>query len=151
MESSPCINLKVKPYLASFITNLYGDPVNLDKDSPESRILRKFIRKSPEGETPEPEESANLTVLLPYFKEADPRVYNHLPTSGKKLLEESFHQILVRNMLDEIGNLDTYFSGKISSLVEAWMEKHGIEYSETNWNTISQKYYRLRKKYVKHN
>jgi hypothetical protein len=144
-----CIYLKAQPYLVDFIKNKYGDPVRLEKDSPESRIVRKYISKTPEGKLPETSENTNLTVIVPWFKEVDKRVYNYLGNNAKKLLLESFDQIMEKSMIDEIGRVETYFSGKISSLIYSWMEKHGIKDDQTNWYTLSQKYYRLRKKYVK--
>jgi hypothetical protein len=121
----------------------------LDRDSPESRIVRKYISKTPEGQSPDNGEGSNLTVIIPWFKEVDKRVYNYLGNSAKKLLLKSFDQMVERSMLDEIGKVETYFSGKISSIIYSWMEKHGIEDNQTNWYTLSQKYYRLRKKCVK--
>jgi hypothetical protein len=145
------IYLKVQPYLAEFIKNSFGNPVKLDRDSPESRILRKFLSKTPDGQLPDTGENSNLTICIPWFKEMDKRVYNHLGNSAKKMLVESFNQIVEKSMLDEIGKLETYFSGNISSIIYAWMEKHGIADNNTNWYALSQKYYRLRKKYVKLN
>jgi hypothetical protein len=143
------IYLNTQPYLADFVKNKYGDPVRVEKDGPESRIVRKFLSKTPQGKLPETAEGSNLTIIIPWFKEADKRVYNYLPDRAKKILVESFNQMVERSMLDEIGKVENYYSGKISTLIYSWMEKHGVEDNSTNWYTISQKYYRLRKRYVK--
>jgi hypothetical protein len=90
-----------------------------------------------------------LKIRIPFFKEADPRVYNYLGKNAKQLLLESFKQIVERSMLDEISKLENHYSGKISDLIYTWMENHRVENNQTNWYTLSQKYYRLRKKYVK--
>ena len=140
--------LNVQPYLAAFIIKSYGNPVELERDSPESRIIREYISKTPEGVQPDTGEGTNLTIRLPFFKEADPRVYNYMGKAAKKTLEESFDQLIEKCMIKEIGSLENCRRGKISSMIYAWMEKHGIPDEGANWYTISQKYYRLRKKYL---
>ncbi|MDR1454605.1 MAG: hypothetical protein LBJ01_03040 [Tannerella sp.] len=142
------IYLNVQPYLAAFLKKSYGDPVELERDSPESRIIREYISRTPDGVAPDMGGDSNLRIRIPCFREADPRVYNYMGISAKKALTESFDQLLEKCMIREIGSLENYRRGKISSQIYAWMEKHGIPDDATNWYTISQKYYRLRKKYV---
>lgn len=143
------IYLKAEPYLAEFIKTAYGDPVILERDSPEARIIREFISKTPADAMPDLGEDANMKISIPYFKEADPRTYNYMGKSAKSALLESFDHLVERSMLREIGSLENSRRGKISSMIYAWMEKHGIPDDEKNWYTVSQKYYRLRKKYIK--
>ncbi|GAP73065.1 hypothetical protein SAMD00024442_6_19 [Candidatus Symbiothrix dinenymphae] len=145
------IYLKTQPYLAEFVKHSFGNPVQLDRDSPESRIIREYITKLPANNQPDMGEDANLAVQLPFFKEADPRVYNHLGVAAKSALVESFNQLFEKCMLKEIGSIENVHRGKISDLIYAWMEKHGIPDNDVNWETIRQKYYRLRKKYRKNN
>lgn len=145
------IYLKVEPYLEHFIKNAFGDPVEVDRDSPEARIIREFISKTPQGEIPDIGEGSNLRVAIPYFKEADPRVYNYMGKNAKAALIDSFDHLLKLCMMKELGTLENNRRGEISKQIYAWMEKHGIPDNETNWYTISQKYYRLRKKYLKNN
>jgi len=142
------IHLKAEPYLADFMYCAFGNPVQLDRDSPESRIIREYISKTPAGRTPDRGDDTNLIVVIPCFKEADPRVYNYLSKHAKKALLESFDQLFDKCMMKEIGAIENYRKGRLSSLIYAWMEKHGIEDNQTNWYTISQKYYRLRRKYL---
>jgi len=141
-----CINLKVEEYLKCFLENAFGDPVQVMRDSPESRIIRQFITKTPEGEMPDLGEDCNLRVEIPYFKEADPRVYNYMGEKAKAALIDSFDHILKACLLKELGSLENSRRGEISKQIYAWMEKHGIP--EENWYTISQKFYRLRKRYL---
>ena len=48
--------------------------------------------------------------------------------------------------------IDLHHFGKISKrqdeLIYAWMEKHGIELTETNWNAIAKRYQRQRNVYL---
>jgi hypothetical protein len=141
--------LRAKPYLADFIRDAYGDPVELERNSPEARIIREFIGKTLAGRLPDTGEGANLKIRLPFFREADPRVYNYLGKKAQRFLLEAFEQLLEKCLISEIGPLDKNIRGKISFMIYAWMEKHGIADNETNWYTVSQKYYRLRKNYQK--
>lgn len=140
-----CIYLKVEPYLKHFLETSFGSPVQVLRDSPESRIIRQFITKTPDGELPDLGIDSNLQVEIPYYKEADPRMYNYMGEKAKVALIDSFDHLLKACMMKELGSLENYRRGEISKQIYAWMEKHGIP--EECWYTISQKYYRLRKKY----
>ncbi|MEA5063243.1 MAG: hypothetical protein VB054_07940 [Petrimonas sp.] len=142
-----CIYLKVEPYLEHFLKTAFGDPVCVDRDSPEARIIREFITKTPDGSSPDLGKDANLSVTIPYFKEVDPRVYNYMGERAKIALVDSFDHLLKSCLMRELGTLENTRRGEISKQIYAWMEKHNIP--EENWYTISQKFYRLRKKYLK--
>ncbi|MDD2287070.1 MAG: hypothetical protein PHQ11_16925, partial [Paludibacter sp.] len=71
---------------------------------------------------------------------------NFMGERAKIALIDSFDHILKACMMKELGALENYRRGEISKQIYAWMEKHGIP--EENWYTISQKFYRLRKKYL---
>ncbi|MDR1981347.1 MAG: hypothetical protein LBQ39_07000 [Tannerellaceae bacterium] len=146
--SDYCIYLKAEPYLVCFLTTAYGNPVVLERDSPEARIIREYISKTPADVTPDVNADFNLAIRIPFFKEADPRVYNYLGKAAKAALLESFDQLVEKCMMREIGALENIRRGKIAPTIYAFMEKHGIPDDDKNWYTISQKYYRLRKKYL---
>lgn len=140
------IYLKVEEYLKNFLETNFGNPVRLIRDSPEARIIRQFISTTPEGVIPDTGDGSNLRVVIPYFKEADPRTYNYMGRRAKKALIDSFDHILKSCLMKELGALENSRRGDLSKHIYAWMEKYGIE--EENWYTISQKYYRLRRKYL---
>lgn len=142
-----CIYLKVEDYLKHFLTTAFGNPVKVKRDSPEARIMREFIMQTPEGASPDLGQDSNLAVTIPYFKEADPRTYNYMGKKAKKALIDSFDHLLKATMFSELGALENSRRGELSKQVYAWMEKHGIP--EENWYTVSQKYYRMRRKYMK--
>jgi hypothetical protein len=150
-DTAICIYLQTEPYVAAFIKNAFGNPVTIERDSPEARIIREFITKTPHGVTPDTATQGNLAVRIPFFREADPRTYNYLGKAAKACLIESFEQIIAKSIINEIGALENIRRGKIAPAIYAWMEKHGIPDDEHNWYTISQKYYRLRKKYLRYN
>lgn len=138
------IYMKAPQYLAEWITHTFGNPAVLVKDSPESRILNECLVKMPKDCQPDIGANANVAIAVPFFKAKDPRVYNYLHESGKKAVLESFRTLLLKNLMEEVGNIDNG-SVKISTLIYAWMEKHGID--DENWYTVSQIYYRTRKTY----
>lgn len=142
------IYLKVEPYLAEWLTDTFGDPIEIIRDSPESHLLKRFLVKLPTGVQPDTciSEEFNVRVRIPCFKEKDPRTYNHLKPIAKKALVDSFESLFVKNMWSEIGKLDNC-NCSITTVIYAWLEKHNM--SEEHWEAIRQRYYRLRKKYFK--
>ncbi len=144
MSSEFYVYLKAPEYLAQWINHTFGYPAELVKDSPESRVLNECLVKTPEDHKPDTGEDHNVMIRIPYFKGKNPEVYNYLYKSGKKAIEESFRTLLIKNLLEEVSNLNNC-NVSISTLIYMWMEKHGID--EKNWDTLSQIYYRIRKKY----
>ncbi|UBD73556.1 hypothetical protein K6V26_20780 [Parabacteroides goldsteinii] len=157
------ITLNVEPYLAAWLTRHFGNPIELLKDGPEAKLLKRLLDKQPDNITPE---TGNISVSLQYFKDKDPRVYSYLCESGKYALIESFEAMFVNNMWSEIGNLEN-LNCRLTSVIRGWCEKHGIiqptnhitemnllkqveEQNARNFETVRQKYYRLRKKYYRH-
>lgn len=141
--SNYSIKLQVEPYLAEWIHTHYGNPVQLIKDSPESNLLKRFLNKPPENYNPFTEEG-NVEIIIPWYKEKDARVYNYLSPKGKEILIESFDNLFTINMWSEIGSLEN-INCTLTTVIYAYLEKHGI--SENHWETLRQKYYRLRKSY----
>lgn len=142
------IYLKAPDYLANWMNHTFGNPVVLVKDGPESRLLHEQICKTPINRTPDTGEDSNVMVRIPFFKSKDPETYNYIHQSGKKALLESFYTLLRKNLMEEVGALENG-NCKIATLIYAYMEKHGID--EKHWYTVSQIYYRTRKKYFLEN
>ena len=142
------VYLKVPEYLAQWITHTFGNPVLLEKDCPENRVLNEVLTKTPDGAKPDTGDDANVVMPIPYFKGKDPRVYNYIYPSGKKALQESFYTLFKKNVMEEVGSLENV-NCKLSTVIYAFMEKHGID--EKHWDTVSQIYYRARKRYFEKN
>lgn len=138
------IYMNAPEYLAQWIKHTFSYPSVLVKDSPESRILNEYLVKMPKDCQPDTGTDANVAIYIPYFKGKDPRVYNYLHKTGKDAVVESFRNLLMKNMMEEIGSIDNGTT-KITTLIYAWMEKHGID--QEHWYAVSQIYYRLRKRY----
>jgi hypothetical protein len=142
------VYLKTPDYLAQWINHTFGEPVELLKDGPESRLLNELLCKLPANKIPDNGSDANVIIKIPYFKGKNPEQYNYLHKSGKKALEESFYTLLRKNLMEEVGSLENV-NCKIATILYSWMEKHGVD--EHHWDTVSQIYYRTRKKYFQKN
>ena len=66
------ITLNVEPYLAAWLTRHFGNPIELVKDSPEAKLLKRLLDKPPDNIVPE---TGNVSVRLQYFKDKHQRVY----------------------------------------------------------------------------
>lgn len=155
MSSEVYIYLKMERYLSQYVTNHWGDPVRFTQNAPEAKILRRFLDKLPEGMGPDlpPNEGYYVKVEIPYSKEKDPRHYNYLYPNAKKMLVDYMDSILFANMCIELIDLlgDPHIS--ISDLILSYCEKHGMPNidDDKNFETIRQKFYRARLKYLKEN
>jgi len=147
------VYLTVPEYLEQWLNHSFGHPVELIKDSPESRILNELLAKLPAGEMPDTGEGANITISIPFFKDKNPEVYNYLHRSSKTALIESFSTLFDKNLFHEITDLincqvdSLGRKKKRAALIYAYMEKHGID--EKHWDTVSQRFHRLNQQYGK--
>lgn len=147
------VYLTVPEYLEQWLNHSFGNPVELIKDSPESRILNELLSKLPPGEMPDTGEGANITISIPFFKGKNPEVYNYLHRSSKTALIESFSTLFDKNLFHEITDLVNCTPDSLgkkkkrAALIYAYMEKHGID--EKHWDTVSQRFHRLNQQYGK--
>lgn len=85
-----------------------------------------------------------VAIELPYFRNKDPRVYNWLSPRARTAIAECLRvqfDVQLWQDLHTVGNIGR----EQKTLIYAWMEKYGIECTDTNWNTIAKKYQRKRK------
>lgn len=142
------IYLTVPKYLEQWMTNSFGNPVQLIKDSPEMRLLNELLVITPKNKTPDTGEGSNITIPIPYFKGKDPESYNYIHESGKVALIESFSTLFKKNLITEITALGNGHV-KRAKLIYAFMEKHGID--EDHWDTVAQIHNRVTTKYFRKN
>ncbi|WP_419033246.1 hypothetical protein [Dysgonomonas gadei] len=153
MSSGIYIYLEVERYLAEFITHHFGNPVRMPVNSPESKLVRRFLDKTPENVTPDLPSENSIRIEIPFSKEKDPRVYNYLFPATKKILADYYESILINNMCTELLELSCDPNLVLVDLIYAYCEKHGMGNinDDKNFETIRQKFYRARKKYMKEN
>lgn len=150
--SNFCIYVELEPYLAQWFIHEQGGvtPVSLIRGSVESKILFTFLTKPPANYLPKPPSESAVPILIPTFKQYDVRTYNHLPQHAiaaiRKCISNRF-VLALWNDLHCFGHIGT----QQQDLIYAWMENHGIEINETNWNTIAKIYQRKRHVYLTKN
>lgn len=146
--SDICIHLELDTYLRQwFIHDSCGEPVRLMRASIESKILETFLIEPPHNAVPDLPRENTVAIVIPMFRHKDSRRHNYLPQKAKDALKET-----IRNRFDiELFN-DLHTFGRIGKrldgVIYAWMEAHGIEINETNWNAIAKRYQRLRRQYL---
>lgn len=147
--SQICLYIPLDPYLAQwFIHDCGGEvPVSLPRGSVESKILEVYLAKPPHDAVPDTGGDGTVAVYIPTFRHRPAETYNHLPKFALAALLNS-----IRNRFDIALWNDLHHFGKIGrrqdELIFAWMEKHGIELTEANWNAIAKRYQRQRDLYL---
>ena len=143
------IYLKLDPYLAQWLKHKHGsEPVIFPRNSVENDVLEMGLTLKPRLFTPnEPGENV-VPIAVPYFKSKDVRDNCYLPLSARRALARCIRSRFVIDLwtdLYKFGNIGR----RNQDLIWAWMEAHGIEATETNWNTITKIYMRKRDVYRK--
>ncbi len=120
--------------------------MRLIKGSAESNIVQAFIRQRPYDA--KEVDDGNVKIFIPSFKALDVRSYNYMPPAAKEALQSCIYNNFKVDLYAEMHKLENC-RAEIGLLIKAYMEKHGISGVEgdTNWESIRQSYYRIRKKY----
>lgn len=143
------IYLRLDPYLAQWLIHEHGDPVVFPKNSAENDVLELgLIRKPFLACTPGPGEN-RVPIVVPYFKNKDVRKYNYLDAAGRRSLAKCIRSRFVISLWNDLYKFG-HIGRQKQDLIWTWMEAHGIEASETNFNTIFKIYKRKRDVY-RHN
>ena len=143
------IYLNLEPYLAQWFIHDCGgtQPIVLRKNSVERRILATYLLKLPPGARPNLKENSNVEIVLPEYKAKPPKSYNYLPRRAKEELKRCIRNRFVIQLWNDL-HYHGYIGRRRDNLIYAWMEAHGIELTETNWNTIAKIYIRQYKNYL---
>lgn len=143
------IYIKLDSYLAQWFVNEQGGdiPVKLIRGSVESAILEQFLQRQPDDLPIDTSASGKLPIIIPCFKHKPPEKFFYLPPKAEDLLVSSIRNrfdICLWQTLHRFENM----LGRQDELIFAFMEKHGIEVNDTNWNAIAKRYQRMRNKYL---
>ncbi len=143
------IYLKLEPYVAQwFVNEMGGEPVHLPKRSAESDILEYFLKPTPEGVTPVMKQEGDISIVLPTFKHKDPTYFNYLQPRAMAALGRCIVTRFRVQLWQDLHQLH-HTESCLTELIYAWMEHHGIECTEQNWEAIRQLYFRKRKIYLR--
>ena len=144
-----CLYIPLEDYLAQWFIHEQGGevPVRLIRGSIESKILETYLDKRPKEMLPDTDREGKLAIVIPAFRHRPPETYNFLPRRAVASLLN-----IIRNRFDVQLWEDLHHFGKIGKrqdyLIYAFMEKHGIEQSEKNWNAVAKRYQRQRNIYL---
>lgn len=144
-----CLYIPLEDYLAQWFTheNSGTVPVHLIRGSVESKLLEVYLTRRPKDELPEIGGDGTLAIAIPTFRNRPAEVFNYLP---KRAVDSLLN--IIRNRFDVQLWEELHHFGKITKrqdeLIYAWMDKHGIEPTEKNWNAIAKRYQRQRNIYL---
>lgn len=144
------LSFQCEDYLRQWFIHESGgvSPVTLKKNTPESNCLQFSLRSKSDKSLEEVNHDIKgepLIVYIPTFRFKNPKDYNHITASGRKL----FISIL-KKRFDERIWFDLHsiynFGVRKDDLIYSWMEAHEIEQSEKNFNAIAKRLQRLRQR-----
>lgn len=145
------IFITVEPYLAQWLQheNDGNLPLQLQRSSVEAKFVEMHLKEQPKDSIPQLKaEDGQLPIALPWFKNVDIRTYNYLPPKACLALKDLFRNRFILQLWNEVHTFEGAHI-RIDMRLAAFMEKHGIAYDDTNYNTIHKIYDRLRNSYRK--
>ena len=146
------VAIKLTPYLKEWFVHENGGhyPVKLIKNSNESIIMQYFLKERPADARCV--EDANCLIYIPTYKYLDVRKFNYLAPKAIAALESAITNRFKIQMWKELHVLENGHTD-IGDAISGYMEKHGISgvRGDTNWESIRQMYYRMRKAYNQKN
>lgn len=136
--------LDLEDYLAQwFIHDMGGEyPVFLKRGTIEYGMLETFLTTPPDHYEP-PMGDGMVPIELPNFRSKDTRYNYFLPKRATEALKACIRTRFDMCLWNEIHKFSNMFLRQ-DELIYAFMEKYGIEMTETNWNTIAKRYQRKR-------
>lgn len=145
------IFLRLEPYLAQWLRHECGgdDPIRLRRGSAEADILYLHLQPQPRRPDYRPQlrpAEGEVEIALPWFKYKDIRTYNYLPPRAATLLRECIRTRFRVNFWHDIFTV-SHLRGRIDLHLEAWMDSHGIEVDDRNYNTLQKIHQRKRAVY----
>lgn len=137
--------LELDDYLAQwFINDQGGDyPVRLIRGSMESGLLEQFLQTPPPDYVPDFGGEGKIAIEIPNFRSKDTRDNYFLPAKAREALVACIRNRFDISMWQALHRFSSVFLRQ-DSLIYAFMEKHGIELTEKNWNAIAKRYQRKR-------
>lgn len=137
--------LELEDYLAQWFINDQGgnNPVCLIRGSMEWGLLEQFLQPPPPDWSPSVSTEGKVCIVLPNFRSKDTRYNFYLPPKATEALKTCIRNRFDIEMWNSLHRFAAIFSRQ-DNLIYAFMEKHGIELTEKNWNAIAKRYQRKR-------
>ena len=134
----------MEPYLAQWLAHKFGPyPIRFPKGSIENDIIELGLKPLPEGASPDLPGEGKYPIVLPFFRYKDVRFHNYLPQSAKSELIHNLKVCFAIELWKDLNKFG-YIGKQKQDLIWTWMETHGIEDTETNFNAILKIYARKR-------
>lgn len=142
------VYLKVPDYLHQWCVNEFWNPesrrVEFPRGSAPRAILHSLLSRARNIDL-HADNSGLLPIEVPTFKGINPKCYNHLSDVGKKALVSCLKKYFAAMMWQELHPLLSH-DIQITDVIYAFLDRHGIEPTPQNWETVRQMYYRMRKR-----
>ena len=126
----------------------FPQPIQPIRGSLESGILEVFLTKQPAAVPQDFKEGANIVLAIPSFRNRDPRIYNYLRPSAREMLKAAIHSRFQVKLFQDIHQLVGFGKARKDLTIVAWMEQHGIEVDDTNYNSVLKVFDRVRNTYT---
>ncbi len=135
------IYIRLKPFIAQWLTHHFGCPVEFPPQSVGNRRITAVLLRRPHGAAPELDGPGLTPVAIPYSKQKDPEGWNYVTPRGKRIIVEYIESLFEDNLYSEFRELCDEDS-RLQTAAYAWCEMHGvsIDYADT----IRQRFYRER-------
>lgn len=145
------IFLPLEPYLAQWLRHECGgqSPIRVKRGSAEADILEMYLRPQPRTPGYRPQLKARqgeVEIALPWFRRKNIRTHNYLPPRAASLLHECIRNRFRVRFWHDLYTL-AHIGHRIDLRLEEWMERHGIEVDDRNYNTLQKIFQRKRALY----
>lgn len=140
--------IKAPEYLDQWLRHEFWDAdtnrVIFPRGSAPRAVLQSLLRKAPRNhhETNDP---SSLPVEVPSFRGVNAATFNYLSDRGRAALISACRKLFQATLFNELHELFDH-DVQITDIIYDFMDRHGIERTEKNWETIRQMYSRMRKK-----
>lgn len=145
-----CFYLDVEPYLKQWFIHDMGNehPVSLIRNSAESDIVRRWLTVLPPDKSLPDGNPDMLAIYVPSYNELDREKLYYLPTAALKLLKQCIRNRFIIELWRDLNDFG-FIGFQKQDVIYAWLEQHGIEITETNFNAVQKIYQRKRSTYIK--
>lgn len=135
-------------YLGQWLCHDFWDDeserVVFPRGSAPRAVLCSLLRKAPRDFRPG-DTSGQIPVEVPTFKGINPATFNYLSPTGQTALISACKKLFQSTLSNELHELFSH-DVQITDIIYEFMDRHGIDRTERNWETIRQMYSRMRKK-----
>lgn len=136
-------------YLGQWLRHEFWDAeserVVFPRGSAPRAVLSSLLRKAPLNVVPVRYAGDVIPVEVPSFKGINPATFNYLSPTGQTALISACKRLFQSTLYNELHELFSH-DVQITDIIYEFMDRHGIDRSERNWETIRQMYARMRKK-----